>query len=66
MKLILHLSSLIHCHIIKITHMTTYLMFMKSALRLPLTQRLLSEGTFGNRFYLIPLISGESCQQQSE
>jgi hypothetical protein len=36
MKLILPVSSLIHCHIIKSAHMTAYLMFMKLALRLAL------------------------------
>jgi hypothetical protein len=36
MKLILHLSSLIHCHIIKSAHMTAYLMSMKAPLRLAL------------------------------
>jgi hypothetical protein len=34
MKLILPLSSLIHCHIIRSVHMTAYLMLMKSPLRL--------------------------------
>jgi hypothetical protein len=34
MKLILPLSSLIHCHIIKSVHMAAYLMSMKPPLRL--------------------------------
>jgi hypothetical protein len=38
MKLILPLSSLIHCHIIKSTHMTAYLMCMKPPLKLALGQ----------------------------
>jgi hypothetical protein len=36
MKLILPLSSLIHCHNIKSAHMTAYLMSMKPPLRLAL------------------------------
>jgi hypothetical protein len=36
MKLILPLSSLIHCHIIKSTYMAAYLMPMKPPLRLAL------------------------------
>jgi hypothetical protein len=45
MKLISLLSSLIHCHIIKIAYMTAYLMFMKSPSRLAL-------GTFEYLWYL--------------